>query len=94
MVPKMACGEQDWRKVSDQLQMRRLGEHVLLVQSLGQLLGAGLGEQQARLQLAWQVFEILGAGQPGTALCKLSILEGPAPGHPMELMLRHLEQPL
>ncbi len=94
MVPKMACGEQDWRKVSDQLQMRQLGEHMLLVQSLGQLLGAGLGEQQARLQLAWQVFEILRAGQPGTALGELSILEGPALGHPMELMLRHLEQPL
>ena len=94
MVPKMACGEQDWRKVSDQLQTGQVGHCMLLVQSLRQLIGSGLGEQQARLQLAWQVFEILRAGQPGTALGELSILEGPALGHPMELMLRHLEQPL
>ncbi len=69
MVPKMACGEQDWTMVSNQLQMGRVGHRMLVVQSLGQLLGSGLGEQQARLQLAWQVFEILGAGLLGEALC-------------------------
>ncbi|KAL0021827.1 hypothetical protein WJX77_005252 [Trebouxia sp. C0004] len=49
--------------------MRQVGNHMLLVQSLGQLRGSGLGDQQARLQLASQVVENLGVGLFGTVLC-------------------------